>query len=185
MFRATPYVGILSLLALVLVSCAPALGSSATEPTSTLAQPTAVPTARLEEATATADPTTVPTATIERPTATTERPTTTAIPTEEPPTPAPLPAPTVTLLASESDLISIDPNEIITLLPPDAIPAIWDPQFLWSTVEEAEENNDIADEVSVMGVAIGDEAHAYPIPFLSAHEIVNDNVGGTAIAVTW
>jgi hypothetical protein len=79
----------------------------------------------------------------------------------------------------------IDPEEIVTLLPRDAIPAIWDPEPLWATVEEAEQNGDISDAVSVIGVSIADEARAYPIPFLSAHEIVNDTVGGTAIAVTW
>jgi len=71
------------------------------------------------------------------------------------------------------------------LLPRDAIPAIWDPQPLWATIKEAEQNGDITDEIDVIGVAVGSEARAYPIPFLSAHEIVNDNVGGTAIAVTW
>ena len=79
----------------------------------------------------------------------------------------------------------MDPNEIVTLLPRDAIPAIWDPQPLWATVEEAEGNGDIAAEIDVIGLAVGGEARAYPIPFLSAHEIVNDTVGGTAIAVTW
>ena len=83
------------------------------------------------------------------------------------------------------DLGGIDPEEIVTLLPRDAIPAIWDPEPLWATVEEAEQNGDISDAVSIIGVSIGGEARAYPIPFLSAHEIVNDTVGGTAIAVTW
>jgi hypothetical protein len=83
------------------------------------------------------------------------------------------------------DLGGIDPEEIVTLLPRDAIPAIWDPEPLWATAQEAEQNGDISDAVSVIGVAIGGEARAYPIPFLSAHEIVNDTVGGTAIAVTW
>ncbi|MBE2201515.1 MAG: DUF3179 domain-containing protein [Anaerolinea sp.] len=71
--------------------------------------------------------------------------------------------------------------EIITLLPPDAIPAIFDPQFL--TVTQADEFYD-ADEL-VMGVVFNDEARAYSIPYLSNHEIVNDTVGGVKIAVTW
>jgi len=97
----------------------------------------------------------------------------------------PSPVPTDTLAQPTPDLDGIDPDEIVTLLPPDAIPAIWDPEPLWATVEEAEQNGEVAGDVGVIGVAMGDEARAYPIPFLSAHEIVNDTVGGVAIAVTW
>lgn len=105
----------------------------------------------------------------------------------ETPTAAPpvQPSPTITLAEPTPAPGGIDPNEIVTLLPRDAIPAIWDPQPLWATVKEAERNGDITDEIDVIGVAVGGEARAYPIPFLSAHEIVNDTVGGTAIAVTW
>jgi hypothetical protein len=113
----------------------------------------------------------------------TNTPTPTAI-VEEPATPTSPPVPTDTARPTP-DLGGIDPSQIVTLLPPDAIPAIWDPEPLWSTVEEAERSGDIADEVGVIGVAMGGEARAYPIPFLSAHEIVNDTVGGKAIAVTW
>ncbi len=71
--------------------------------------------------------------------------------------------------------------EIITLLPFDAIPAIFDPQFV--TASEADsffEDGDL-----VMGVEINGEARAYGTAFLSGHEIVNDTVGGRPIAVTW
>ena len=71
--------------------------------------------------------------------------------------------------------------EIVTLLPRDAIPAVYDPQF--NAVEAA--NQEYADSDLVIGVEIGGEARAYSIPFLSGHEIVNDTVGGRAIAVTW
>ena len=71
--------------------------------------------------------------------------------------------------------------QVVTLLPPDAIPAIDNPQFL--TVEEADEFYD-ADEL-VMGVSFNGESRAYSAPFLSNHEIVNDTVGGVKIAVTW
>ena len=101
------------------------------------------------------------------------------------PTSTTQPSPTITLADPTPAPGGIDPNEIVTLLPRDAIPAIWDPQPLWATIKEAEQNGDITDEIDVIGLAVGGEARAYPIPFLSAHEIVNDNVGGTAIAVTW
>ncbi len=41
-----------------------------------------------------------------------------------------------------------------------------------------------ADE-PVIGVVIGDEARAYPVEILSMHEVVNDEVAGVAIAITW
>ncbi len=71
--------------------------------------------------------------------------------------------------------------KIVTLLPPDAIPAILDPTFL--DAEEAWEQY-LADE-PVLGVSINGEHKASSIPYLSSREIVNDEVGGVAIAVTW
>jgi len=110
---------------------------------------------------------------------------TATVPPAEHPTPTPPPTPTIVLTPPPAGPDDIDPNEIVTLLPPDAIPAIWDAEPLWATVKEAEQNDDIADGIDVIGVAIGGQARAYPVPFLSAHEIVNDTIGGTAIAVTW
>jgi hypothetical protein len=74
-----------------------------------------------------------------------------------------------------------DDLEIVTLLPRDAIPAIDAPQFL--TIAEADRFYD-PDEL-VIGVEFNSVARAYSVPFLSNHEIVNDNVGGVKIAVTW
>jgi hypothetical protein len=71
--------------------------------------------------------------------------------------------------------------EIVTLLPRDAIPAIFDPTFL--TAAEADNFYD-PDEL-VIGVFFNGEARAYSVPYLSNHEIVNDTVGGVKIAVTW
>lgn len=71
--------------------------------------------------------------------------------------------------------------DIVTLLPPDAIPAIDNPQFL--TAAEADEAYD--PDGLVLGVVFNGEARAYSVSFLSGHEIVNDTVGGVKIAVTW
>jgi hypothetical protein len=71
--------------------------------------------------------------------------------------------------------------EIITLLPRDGIPAIFDPEFL--TAEEA--NEEYQDNELVLGVEIDGDARAYSIPYLSSREIVNDTVGGRHIAATW
>jgi uncharacterized protein DUF3179 len=71
--------------------------------------------------------------------------------------------------------------EIVTLLPKDAIPAIFDPEF----VTASEADSFFEDDDLVMGVEINGEARAYGTAFLSSHEIVNDTVGGRPIAVTW
>ncbi len=71
--------------------------------------------------------------------------------------------------------------EIITILGKDGIPAILDPQFL-SGAEAAEQM--VASE-RVLGVSINGDHRAYPLNQLSRHEIVNDEVGGVAVAVTW
>ncbi len=71
--------------------------------------------------------------------------------------------------------------DIITLLPKDAIPSIDRPRFF--SAQEADAEYD-ADEV-VIGVEINGDARAYSVGLLSSHEIVNDNVGGRPIAVTW
>lgn len=71
--------------------------------------------------------------------------------------------------------------EIVSLLPPDAIPAIYNPEF----VTGAEADEQYAADERVLGVEINGDARAYSIPYLNGHEIVNDVVGGEAIAVTW
>lgn len=78
--------------------------------------------------------------------------------------------------------VRIDPREIVTLLPKDAIPAIRNPKPL---LVPADAVQGVRDADQVLGVAIGGESRAYSIPFLSWHEIVNDTVGGVPIAATW
>jgi hypothetical protein len=73
------------------------------------------------------------------------------------------------------------PEEIVTVLPKDAIPAILSPSF--------EEGNRVSwlggGKDLVVGVEIGGDSRAYPVPTLSRHEIVNDRIAGMPIAVTW
>ncbi len=103
-----------------------------------------------------------------------ERPTATPIPTALPGD-SELGAQVTRSVAEERDL------EIVSILPRDAIPAIWDPEFL--TVEEA--TDQMPDTELVIGLSIDGEHRAYSVPFLSRHEIVNDIVGGKPVAVTW
>ncbi len=72
----------------------------------------------------------------------------------------------------------VNPNDIITVLPPDAIPAITNPSF----------DDDIGwlpGSAWAIGVSIGGVARAYPLAILNWHEIVDDVVGGIPIAVTY
>ena len=85
---------------------------------------------------------------------------------------------TALLLAIPAHCLGQD-KEIHTVLPIDAIPAIFSPSFL--PADKAEVHNDSP----MIGVSIGGEHHAYSMVLLNAHEIVNDTVGGRAIAATW
>jgi hypothetical protein len=78
--------------------------------------------------------------------------------------------------------VRIDPSEIVTLLPKDAIPAILNPRPLLVTADAVK---GVRDTDQVLGLAIRGESRAYPIPFLSWHEIVNDTIGGVSITATW
>ena len=97
---------------------------------------------------------------------------------EPPATPSPSPTAADTPAPAEPPEPEL---EIVSVLPPDAIPAIDDPAIVSAAVaDEQLRANDL-----VIGVSIGGEHRAYGAAFLSAHEIVNDMLGGRAIAVTW
>ena len=75
---------------------------------------------------------------------------------------------------------AINVSDLDTLLAPDSIQAIDDPQF-----EAADQMLDMAPDERVIGIEINGDARAYPLNILSSHEIVNDVVGGEPLAVTW
>jgi len=64
--------------------------------------------------------------------------------------------------------------------PRDGIPSLDDPVFV-----SAEDATYLSGRDRVLGISINGFAHAYPIRILNYHEIVNDNVGGTAVAITY
>ena len=72
-------------------------------------------------------------------------------------------------------------DDMYTVLPLDAIPAIRAPEFVSGEAADAQMQPD----EPVLGVVIAGEAHAYSLWQLDHHEIVNDTVGGRAIAATW
>lgn len=63
--------------------------------------------------------------------------------------------------------------------PADGIPALTDPKFLPA------EKSWLRPDDRVIGVSWGGTAKAYPIRILNWHEIVNDELGGRRIAVTY
>jgi hypothetical protein len=65
------------------------------------------------------------------------------------------------------------------LLSRDAIQPIYEPEFV-----PAEQGDYVNDEL-VMGVTIGGEAKAYAVGMLNTREMVNDELGGKPILVTW
>lgn len=65
--------------------------------------------------------------------------------------------------------------------PPDGIPPIDSPQF--ESIESA--SDWLIDRSPVIALEIEGDARAYPLAILTWHEIVNDEVGGVPVAVTF
>ena len=74
----------------------------------------------------------------------------------------------------------IQGDPVVTVLPPDAIPALDDPDFV-----PAKSARFMQDEEPVLGVVHDGVAKAYSLWHLDRHEIVNDRLGDTPIAATW
>ncbi|GIU72701.1 MAG: hypothetical protein KatS3mg003_2218 [Candidatus Nitrosocaldaceae archaeon] len=93
----------------------------------------------------------------------------------------------VTIRYFPTSNVAIDTNSIVPEskivsggVGKDGIPSIDNPKFI--TVSEA---TFLKDEDKVIGVNINGEAKAYPLSILVWHEIVNDEINGLPIAVTY
>ena len=75
----------------------------------------------------------------------------------------------------------IDIADIGTVIPPDVIPSIDDPQF----VDIAAADTYLTDDEPVVYLEVDGDARAYPVQILIWHEIVNDVVAGQPVAVTY
>jgi hypothetical protein len=64
--------------------------------------------------------------------------------------------------------------------PRDRIPALLEPRLV-----DALDARHVQRGERVLVFAAGDDAHAYPVRMLDAHELVNDRVGGVPVLVTW
>ena len=74
----------------------------------------------------------------------------------------------------------LDPDDIVDVLPMDGIPAIDEPRF-----ESVTEVDWLADQEPVIAFELDGDARAYPLQIMTWHEVVNDEVGGTPVAVTF
>lgn len=89
---------------------------------------------------------------------------------------------TTTAQRLEPDFFGVfNGDTMYTVLPPNAIPAIIDPEF----VSGAAADSQMSPDEPVMGIFMGGEARAYSLWHLDAHEIVNDEIADTPIAATW
>ena len=132
-------------------------------------------------------------------------PTSTPMPTPSPqPTPEPTPLPTVVRAPTPTPITDMEGNRVPFFLthgwetdfskhsvalseimrggpPRDGIPPIDDPKFI--SVSDAPDH--LIDQEPVVTFEFNGEAKAYPIAILMWHEIVNDEVGGMPITVTY
>ena len=84
------------------------------------------------------------------------------------------------MLLQWPDSVTIDGDPVLRVLGKDAIPAIDHPVFV-----PARDADFMIDDELVIGLVEGDEAKAYSTWLLDRHEIVNDVIGRTPVAVTW
>jgi hypothetical protein len=71
------------------------------------------------------------------------------------------------------------PGKIHKLLEMDAIPAIKEPTYV--SADKAK----VPDDARVIAVEIGGETRCFDPNILNDHEIVNTEIGGKKVAVTW
>ncbi len=74
----------------------------------------------------------------------------------------------------------IAPSDIVSVIAPDVIPAIDNPQYAPAT-----EVDFVQPSEAVVVLEIEGDVRAYPIQIMVWHEIVNDEVGGVPVSVTY
>ena len=77
---------------------------------------------------------------------------------------------------------SVDPDLLVSSVPPDAIPALTLPSMVSPDDPGAEY---LDDDSRVLGIVMNGEARAYPHNILWWHEVVNDRIGPEWISVTF
>jgi hypothetical protein len=77
---------------------------------------------------------------------------------------------------------TLDPELLASGAAPNAIPALTNPEIVSAHGPDLEY---LAPDDRVLGVVMGGEARAYPHNILWWHEVINDEVGGRSLAVTF
>jgi len=95
-----------------------------------------------------------------------------------------LPSETADRAELDPELINPRVEEFESYLPPrllglDGIRPVYEPRFV--TAADAP----LEDDELIIGISLEGEAKAYPITVLRFREIVNDELGGLPILVTW
>lgn len=94
----------------------------------------------------------------------------------------PSPTTTATTISAQEEKSVVPLDRIVSGgPPPDGIPSIDKPKF--TSVQEADKK--LEDSELVVGLNVNGDIRAYPLQILVWHEIVNDNVGGVPVAVTY
>jgi hypothetical protein len=75
----------------------------------------------------------------------------------------------------------LQPGELVIAAETDDIPAIMAQDNFFTTTDTKE----WLDDEYVIGLALEDQARAYPIRLLSNHELVNDSIGERQVLVSW
>lgn len=79
----------------------------------------------------------------------------------------------------------VDRGRIVDAVPPrDGVPALTRPEWV-PAVAVGEDDPIFAPDTWVAGIVINGEARAYPEALLTAHECINDELGGEPIAVAY
>ena len=81
--------------------------------------------------------------------------------------------------SSLRDSVKVNQGQLRALLDFDDIPPVYDPTFVSATAAI------ISDRHFVIGLAINGESRAYSVDTLNRREMVNDEVGGVPVLVTW
>jgi len=97
------------------------------------------------------------------------------------PTATTQPTPTTNPLAPASRRLQM--GELQLAADEDAIPAIFADDSIF--VDASTGDGEWADDEFVVGVEINGDARAYPIRLMSQHELVNDNIGGQPVLISW
>ncbi len=76
---------------------------------------------------------------------------------------------------------TVQPDSLVRFGPRDAVPALTDPSF----ESQASASRWLDGREPVVVVSVAGETRAYPVQILMQHQVVNDVVGGTPVAVTF